>query len=193
MPDDIRQSPLHHPFEAVPDPGQSIQVADGIYWIRMPLPFALNHINLWLLEDGDGWTIVDTGLANDDTKELWRAQFDGPMGGKPVNRVIVTHFHPDHVGNAGWLAEVCKAPVWMSRTEWLMHQMLYMDDRAAFHLAQVDAYEEAGLRRDAGYCADGVRCGRGRGHGRRHRPGARPDADSPAARRRDRLRSARCW
>ncbi|MCZ6605897.1 MAG: MBL fold metallo-hydrolase [Alphaproteobacteria bacterium] len=145
MPDDIRQSPLHHPFEAVPDPGQAIQVADGIYWIRMPLPFALNHINLWLLEDGDGWTIVDTGLANDDTKELWRAQFDGPMGGKPVNRVIVTHFHPDHVGNAGWLAEVCKAPVWMSRTEWLMHQMLYMDDRAAFHLAQVDAYEEAGL------------------------------------------------
>ena len=145
MPDDIRQSPLHHPFEAVPDPGQAIQVANGIYWIRMPLPFTLNHINLWLLEDGDGWTIVDTGLARDETKDLWRRHFTGTMANKPVARVLVTHFHPDHIGNAGWLTRECDAPLWIARTEWLVHQMLVMDDKAVMHRAQIDSYEAAGL------------------------------------------------
>lgn len=145
MPHDMIHAKLAHPHEQAPDPGHSLQVAPGIYWLRMPLPFALDHINLWVLEDGNGWTIIDTGLARDETKDLWRTHLDGAFADRPVERIIVTHFHPDHIGNAGWLVEECEAPLWISRTEWLMHQMLFMDDRAVMHRAQIDAYEEAGL------------------------------------------------
>ena len=89
----------------------------------MPLPFALNHINLWLLEDsdenGDGWTIVDTGYGVAATHALWDQHFVDVMGGKPVKRIIVTHYHPDHVGCAAWLHEKTGAPVWMTSTEFL--------------------------------------------------------------------------
>jgi len=114
---------ITYPHETPPAPGESILVAPGIYWIRMPLPFALNHINLWLLEDrdenGDGWTIVDTGYGVAATQELWEQHFAGIMGGKPVKRIIVTHYHPDHVGCASWLHEKTGAPVWMTTSEYL--------------------------------------------------------------------------
>ena len=145
MPDDLRLAALDHPFAQAPAPGAATKVAEGIYWIRMPLPFALDHINLWLLEDGDGWTIVDTGLGRDETRDLWRTHFTQTMSGKPVKRIIVTHFHPDHIGNAGWLAAERQAPVWITRTEWMMHQMLMLDDAAVMHRAQIDAYRQAGL------------------------------------------------
>ena len=93
----------------------------------MPLPFALNHINLWLVEDGPGWTIVDTGLASCETKALWERVFETRLDGKPVHRVICTHFHPDHAGLAGWLTERWGAELWMSRTEWLFARSLQMD------------------------------------------------------------------
>lgn len=114
---------LIYPHEIPPAPGESILVAPGIYWIRMPLPFALNHINLWLLEDNDddieGWTIVDTGYGVAVTHDLWEKHFAGVMGGKPVKRIIVTHYHPDHVGCASWLHEKTGAPVWMTTSEYL--------------------------------------------------------------------------
>ena len=114
---------ITYPHEIPPAPGESILVAPGIYWIRMPLPFALNHINLWLLEDddeaGEGWTIVDTGYGVSATHELWKKHFASVMGGKPVKRIIVTHYHPDHVGCASWLHEKTSAPVWMTTSEYL--------------------------------------------------------------------------
>jgi glyoxylase-like metal-dependent hydrolase (beta-lactamase superfamily II) len=114
---------IAYPHEIPPAAGESILVAPGIYWIRMPLPFALNHINLWLLEDndehGDGWTIVDTGYGVAATHELWGRHFAGVMCGKPVKRIIVTHYHPDHVGCAAWLHEKTGAPVWMTTSEYL--------------------------------------------------------------------------
>lgn len=145
MPDDQNLAAPHYLDVAMPEPGAATLVAPGIYWIRMPLPFALDHINLWLIEDDDGWTIIDTGLSRDETKDLWRQHFANTMGGKPVHRILVTHFHPDHIGNAGWLVEDRAAPLWIPRTEWLMHQMLVMDEHAVMHHAQVDAYEKAGL------------------------------------------------
>ena len=114
---------ITYPHEIPPAAGESILVAPGILWIRMPLPFALNHINLWLLEDddedGEGWTIVDTGYGVPATHELWERHFAGVMGGKPVKRIIVTHYHPDHVGCAAWLHEKTHAPVWMTSSEYL--------------------------------------------------------------------------
>jgi glyoxylase-like metal-dependent hydrolase (beta-lactamase superfamily II) len=120
-------------------------VAPGIFWLRMPLPFALDHINLWLLEDKDGWTIVDTGICRDEIKALWRKLLTDVMAKRPVKRIIATHFHPDHLGLAGWLEEECGAPLWMTGTEWLMGSFLYYDSDARTTTRTLDFYRRHGL------------------------------------------------
>jgi glyoxylase-like metal-dependent hydrolase (beta-lactamase superfamily II) len=112
---------LTYPFEGEePEPGGLREVAPGVLWLRMPLPMALDHINIYLLEDDDGWWIVDTGIAIGPTESLWNALFEsGELGGKPVNAVLSTHFHPDHTGMAGWLCERWQAPFYMSQAEYL--------------------------------------------------------------------------
>ncbi len=117
-------TPLQFPVVGSPKPGETLAVAPGVWWLRMPLPFALDHINLWLLEDGLGWTIVDTGYASAETKELWKRIFAERLGGLPVTRVIVTHYHPDHIGLAGWLAEHWQAPLWITEKEWLFARVM---------------------------------------------------------------------
>jgi glyoxylase-like metal-dependent hydrolase (beta-lactamase superfamily II) len=118
---------LDYPFPARPELGQAIEVAPGIHWIRMRLPMQLNHINLWLLEDGDGWTAVDCGIKNEETTQAWEQLFAGPMGGRPIRRVIVTHMHPDHIGLAGWLVRKFDVTLWITRTEFLMCRNLVAD------------------------------------------------------------------
>lgn len=119
-----------YPFRAPPAAGETLQVSPGIHWLRMPLPFALNHINLWLLADGDDWVIVDTGFALDTVKDCWRqilGRLMAPGGeGAPlsigkgrISRLIVTHFHPDHLGLAAWLQELTGAPLLMTLGEYL--------------------------------------------------------------------------
>jgi len=108
-----------YPFAEPPAPGTTTEVAPGVHWLRMALPFALDHINLWLLEDGDAWLIVDTGLGNEPTRALWEKIFADKIGAKPVRRVLVTHYHPDHAGNAAWLCERTGAELWMTRGEFL--------------------------------------------------------------------------
>ena len=110
--------PIVYPFEATPAPGTATEVAPGVHWLRMSLPFQLDHINLWALEDGEGWTLVDTGLGNEATRALWETAFASRLS-KPVRRVIVTHYHPDHAGNAAWLCERFGAELWMTRAEYL--------------------------------------------------------------------------
>jgi glyoxylase-like metal-dependent hydrolase (beta-lactamase superfamily II) len=110
---------ITHPFETPPAPGEFIVVAPGVKWIRMPLPFALNHINLWLIEDFEGWAIVDTGFGIEATWDLWERHFADAMEGKPATRIIVTHYHPDHVGSARWLSDRTGAQVWMTEAEFL--------------------------------------------------------------------------
>ncbi len=112
-------TPLQFPIATPPMPGEALAVAPGVLWLRMPLPFALDHINLWLLEDGPGWTIVDTGYAMPQTRAAWEQIFAEQLGGRPVVRIIATHFHPDHIGLAGWLAERWQAPLWTTEKEWL--------------------------------------------------------------------------
>jgi glyoxylase-like metal-dependent hydrolase (beta-lactamase superfamily II) len=104
-----------------------MEIADGVHWLRMPLPFTLDHINLWLLEDGDGWVIVDSGVMSEKSKDVWRSVFEGPMGGAPANHIVVTHLHPDHSGCAGWLAKHFGVDLWMPRAEYLLCRLLVAD------------------------------------------------------------------
>lgn len=112
---------------ATPAPGQAVEVARGVLWLRFTLPLALNHINAWAIRDGDGWAVVDTGLALPDTIEAWEAALAGPLQGRPVTRLICTHMHPDHIGLAGWLCERFGAPLLMSRLEYVTGRMLLAD------------------------------------------------------------------
>lgn len=119
--------------DTLPTDGAVYEVAPGVLWVRMPLPFKLDHINLWLLRDHvgaqPGWTIVDCGVANDTIKANWERIFDHVLDGLPVLRVLVTHFHPDHLGLAHWLCgggerSRWRAPLWMTLGEYLMGRML---------------------------------------------------------------------
>lgn len=98
-----------------PGPGASVAVSQHVTWLRVPLPIELGHINLWLLDDGEGWTLVDTGLSASVCREEWERQEARTLGSKPLNRILLTHFHPDHMGLAHWLQERHGVPVWMSR------------------------------------------------------------------------------
>lgn len=118
--------PLSYPLEQLPEPGTSLEIAPGILWLRMPLPFALDHINLWLLEDGFSetgaalWTAVDTGVAVDVIKDCWRRLL--PL--HPLRRQIVTHCHPDHLGLSAWLERETGAPLWITLGEYVTAHML---------------------------------------------------------------------
>jgi len=110
---------IEYPFPECPGAGATIEVMPGIHWISTPLPFRLRSINLYLLEEDAGWTIVDCGYSREDVRAQWEQVFAGTLKGKPVTRLIVTHFHPDHAGNAAWLADRWDLRPWMTQAEWL--------------------------------------------------------------------------
>ena len=114
-----------------PGPGELVALAEGIGWARLPVPGSLNHINVWALDDGEGISLVDTGLNIPPARDAWEALFAGPLAGRSVTRLIVTHFHPDHIGLAGWLTERFGVRLWMTRGEWLFARMLTADIRDA--------------------------------------------------------------
>ncbi|MEM1152342.1 MAG: MBL fold metallo-hydrolase [Pseudomonadota bacterium] len=137
---------LTYPFgETTPDLGTVMEITPRVLWARMPLPFSLKYINVWLLDDGDSWTIIDTGMPLDETKQAWRDIFETTLGGRPVKRIIVTHMHPDHVGNAGWLSRKFPgADLWMSRLEYVSCRMLVADTGREAPKAGLDFYHRAG-------------------------------------------------
>jgi glyoxylase-like metal-dependent hydrolase (beta-lactamase superfamily II) len=152
--------PLDFPWTDPPGPGTTIEVAPGVRWLRMPLPFRLNHINLWLIADGERHVIVDCGYGLGETRDHWRTI----LAMHPPARVMVTHFHPDHIGNAGWLAETYGTPVATTEAEWLWaHYARHVDpaheidSRIAFYRAHgLDEDRLARLRQRGNWYPQGV-------------------------------------
>jgi glyoxylase-like metal-dependent hydrolase (beta-lactamase superfamily II) len=123
------ESQLAYPFgDLLPAAGTVHEVAPGVFWLRMPLPFALDHINLWLLRDEidgrAGWSVIDCGVATDATRAAWEQLFAGALDGLPILRVFATHCHPDHVGLSGWLCERFGAPFWTTTGEFGFARMM---------------------------------------------------------------------
>ena len=148
-----QESALDYVFgDTLPTSGSTLEVAPGVRWVRMGLPFALDHINLWLLEDGDGWTLIDCGIANDATRSAWEQIFKHELQGKPVKRLIVTHCHPDHVGLASWLCERWQIPMWMTVGEYGFARMMAAGLAGADGPAAVPHFRRHGLT-DAGQLA----------------------------------------
>jgi glyoxylase-like metal-dependent hydrolase (beta-lactamase superfamily II) len=138
-------APIAFPQQTPPEEGTVIQVAPGILWTRLKLPYLLNHVNIYLIEDHGGWAAIDTGLGTDTTKAAWEALFAGPLNGARLTRVVCTHYHPDHVGLVGWLTERFAIPLHMPRTEYL--QSLAIQHRA--FAANRPFYETHGLSKEA--------------------------------------------
>lgn len=118
---------LRHPFAEAPAAGAAVSVAEGVLWMRLPLPFRPTHVNVYALADDDGWTVIDTGLDSRAGRATWERLLAGPLAGRPLARVLATHHHPDHIGLAGWLMATHDAPLLTSRAAWLYARMLTLD------------------------------------------------------------------
>jgi len=142
--DSLVKPQLEYPVGQLPARGKTLEVAPGVHWIRMPLPYALDHINLWALDDGAGWAIVDTGVRNDETVKVWRELFANATGERPISRVFVTHMHPDHVGLAGWLTRRPGVKLWMTRLEYLTCRVMMSDSGRHAPQDAVEFYRNVG-------------------------------------------------
>lgn len=142
------EAPLVYPVQGAPESGQTIDIAPGIKWLRMPLPFELSHINLYLIEDGDGWAIIDTGINTSLVRGMWEKVLADDLEGANITKIIVTHYHPDHMGCAGWLAEVTGAPIWMTGLEMMTGRTLKLDVRDEVPEEAIQFYETAGFDED---------------------------------------------
>ena len=137
---------LAYPCGEAPGHGAAREILPGILWLRMPLPFTLNHINIWAIRDGDGWALVDTGLQSSETTAGWRALCGsgGALEQGRITRVFVTHMHPDHLGMAGWLTRKFDCRLWMTRLEYLSCRVLMADTGREAPHDGVEFYRRAG-------------------------------------------------
>jgi glyoxylase-like metal-dependent hydrolase (beta-lactamase superfamily II) len=153
---------LDYPCADPPPSGGTLEVAPGIQWLRMPLPFALDHINLWLLADGTGSALVDCGYGDDATRELWEHHFATTFADRPLRRIIATHYHPDHVGNAEWLCRRWHCMLAMTHAEFMTAHAA-ADQRSGYEVDRV-----VGLFQHHGMAREHVEALRARGNAYRH-------------------------
>src|SRR5262245_56270251 len=162
--------PLVYPHPVTPKPGELTEVAPGILWLRLALPFQLNHVNIYLIAHEGGWAVVDTGIGTDQTKATWDAVLSGPLKGAKVTRLIITHSHPDHIGLAGWLTDRFKCPLTITQTEYfngLFHQT---------RRSEIQVESQAEFYRIHGISEEGVNALLGRGSNYLTRTTALPPA-----------------
>jgi len=137
---------LEFPFPDYPAQGSAIEVADGIFWVSTPVPFVgLKQVNLWLLRDGDGWTMVDCSYGSDSVRELIEAVWAKVLGGRPITQLIVTHFHPDHAGGSGWIAKRWGLRPRMSHGEWLTANLAVLNRNTDHVQSRGTFYRRHGL------------------------------------------------
>ncbi|MCV2888104.1 MBL fold metallo-hydrolase [Ruegeria aquimaris] len=136
---------MRYPWDEPPKHGTAIEIAEGVLWMRLPLPMKLDHVNVYALDDGDGWTVIDTGFSSKKTRAIWQTLIDGPLAGKPVRRVVATHHHPDHMGNVGWFQSELGAELVTTRTAWLFARMLTLDVQETWPEETLDYYRSAGM------------------------------------------------
>jgi glyoxylase-like metal-dependent hydrolase (beta-lactamase superfamily II) len=145
-PDVTALDEVNFPFPEYPAAGTATEVADGIFWISTPVPFvALKQVNLWLLRDGPGWTMIDCGYGKPVVREQLMQVWSSVLGGRPITRLIVTHCHPDHAGNSGFIAEHWGLRPWMSQGEWLTANLARADKDASIIAARERFYCRHGL------------------------------------------------
>lgn len=135
-----------------PDGDQVIEVADGVLWARIPLPWSLDHINIYLFDEGDSWSLVDTGSMGKRGRDAWEALLSGPLAGdmseKPIKKIVCTHMHPDHLGLAGWLVERFDAEFYMTMGEYLTAQLLWTAAAEEVPDHELDFLWRAGVSRN---------------------------------------------
>lgn len=136
---------INFPFDTPPAEAESVEVAPGILWLRMPLPMKLDHVNIYALEDGDGWCIIDTGFYSKRSQAIWEKVVDKVLGNKPITKVLITHHHGDHVGMAGWLQSEHGAELIATRTSWLFARMLTLDDQQTPPPETIAFYQSADM------------------------------------------------
>ena len=149
--------PLVYPMDGEPEMGNVLEVTPGLLWLRTPLPFSLEHINLYLLEDEGGFAIVDTGLNTSMVRNIWENVFELILKKAPITKIIVTHYHPDHMGLAGWLHEKTGAPLYMTRDEYFLGQFLLLGS------SDIVPDEVVGFYREAGFPEAGLEMMKGKG------------------------------
>lgn len=135
---------ITHPWDSPPAQGEAIEVVEGVLWLRLPLPMALDHVNCYALADADGWTLIDTGLDSRRSRAIWTDLLAGPLAGRPVARVLATHHHPDHIGLAGWF-QAQGAGLMASRTAWMLARMLVLDEQDRPSPEAMRLWREAGM------------------------------------------------
>jgi glyoxylase-like metal-dependent hydrolase (beta-lactamase superfamily II) len=133
---------LSVPFAEPPASGEVVEVAPGLLWVRLPLPFRLNHVNIYLIADGEGWAVIDAGIGDATSRAAWEGLMAGPLAGQKLTRLFVTHFHPDHIGLAGWLVERFQIPLLCSGTTYLMSRNIALDPNSL----DADFYRDFYLR-----------------------------------------------
>ncbi|MEH6526743.1 MAG: MBL fold metallo-hydrolase [Sneathiella sp.] len=142
----MNKQEIEYPLATRPDDGEALEVKEGLLWVRMPIPIkGLDYINLYLIEDDNGWTMVDSGFNSDRIKELWEIIFETKLKGKPVTRLICTHFHPDHMGLAGWITDRWNIPLTMTFGEWTFGRMLYLEAADETPEFVIDFYRSVGF------------------------------------------------
>ena len=139
---------IRYPWDQPPENGEITEIAEGVMWLRLPLPMKLDHVNIYILDDGDGWTLIDTGIKTRKVMGMWKHLIDNILSGKPIKRVIATHHHPDHIGLHGWFVENYGAEYLSTQVAYLTARMLTLDTQEAYLDSQIDFYRRAGMRSD---------------------------------------------
>ncbi len=141
-------SSLRFPFETMPEFGEVVEITDGILWLRIPLPFRLDHVNIYLIKDTDGWAMIDTGINSEEAIAAWEAYFAGPLSGFHISKVIVTHHHPDHIGLAGWMCERFDAPLLTSYSAYMGSKVISLGENEHQTRSYYDFYIRHGMSRE---------------------------------------------